>query len=881
MANIDIVRQPDAVPAWVAARGAHLASLSISGPADVDRAGRVFDFHRMTPTSTARTLERIYASNAMIESAKSSTTTELQSVSAPFEAADNTVVSPAEAASSPVVITGAKPIGFDKGLGSPGPTTKEESDRRQAEIDAHDQQVRENNKKPPTEVPPPVVTPPAVQPNATTPAEQTYLGPGANSPGSTTSVPSSLAELGVPSATPDKNPPPPGNPVPANQGQQENRAPTAFEQMYGGLDGSSPSPVATTVPTLAELAMPGYKEPSPVTVSADCTTTVSSTPGVVPTSITNPTTTFRTGTNYANGFSYTPEQLAADMATVRRGPVQWVGPGDPYQDAYARLSAAQYTVEEQRIDLLWAQYNAKTDEARAQQLAALIRLRQAGIPWRDPAIEKFVSDRENIPVSTDPDAPARWIAPPKYTPAQLRQQLIDANRTDTTIRELVNNSIDDMFIDPATVLWQAAHGEGDHSGWEITWAAAKLGVNVVLTVPGPGAAAAAGAKALIRNAAPKLWETLTGAETAAQATRIGSEFQTKQLLDDLTAYQRTRIPPPHAGAPNSPRLELPPIHPDAAPKISSTAKPRAESDYSATVDVKEPSVEARPTSEIVNEIDVLETPLAEPRGGPTRLSNTGSGNSGQNPSGLPRLPQRRVPGAAPVPATIDLARTAEEVEAYLVDRHGLSVFGFTEPGLPVEPLAEYARAFDDVVARYPDITLPRIVGIADEGPGSTAYASTGSLEQPDGTWVTHTLMLNREFAISPERMRIAIEHDMSLRYHPPGHEQRPYYAVTVHELGHVLDDQGRRLASATAEKELKDYFIRNVPHSKDPAQLDAEFADWTGALSRYSFLKNDPTKLNPDEALAEAFVEVEMNGANASEPAKVLHRLLVESRRQQ
>ncbi|MFI6173519.1 hypothetical protein ACIBCN_42540 [Nocardia sp. NPDC051052] len=40
--------------------------------------------------------------------------------------------------------------------------------------------------------------------------------------------------------------------------------------------------------------------------------------------------------------------------------------------------------------------------------------------------------------------------------------------------------------------------------WETTWAAAKLGANVVPTVPAPGSAAAAGAKALIGNEAPKL-----------------------------------------------------------------------------------------------------------------------------------------------------------------------------------------------------------------------------------------------------------------------------------------------------------------------------------------------------------------------------------------
>ncbi|WP_135233927.1 hypothetical protein [Nocardia sp. CS682] len=251
MASDSVRPKQNEVAPWASARTSHLASLSTDDVA-VDGSpsagagdGRVYNFHGMTATSSGQQLARIFAGRELVESARPiANSVAAVPDSAPFQATDG---QPAGPAPGPVVITGAKPIGFDKGLGSPGPTTQEESDRLQAEIDANDRRIRENNQpKLPPPPAPATTTPPAV------------------------SVPSSLEELAVPGPdagpTPDQEapqqsgPPALGNDRP-NANQPEAKAPTAFEQIYGGIDGSAPTPVPASVPSLPELAAPGYQSP--------------------------------------------------------------------------------------------------------------------------------------------------------------------------------------------------------------------------------------------------------------------------------------------------------------------------------------------------------------------------------------------------------------------------------------------------------------------------------------------------------------------------------------------------------------------------------------------------------------------------------------------
>ncbi|MFI9507129.1 polymorphic toxin type 28 domain-containing protein [Nocardia sp. NPDC052566] len=575
--------------------------------------GRVHNFEGMTESGAVARLERIYAGEDLIASARSLLRTETTSAGVgldPLQPVVETGESSAETSAPPVAAgTGRPPIrtiGFEKGLGSePAATPEEQTRQNQANNALLQQQVEEARRNRP--------------PQRQAPLDQMFRPDGV-APAPPVSVPSGLGELsgvGAPPAAAN-TPTTPADPAPADPGQPAQRPPTAYERMFAGLPGNShgseqAAPTASVPSSLGEMALPGNPDYRPsFTVSASCETGVPPTPGVVPESITNPMPTFRIEPGYTtSGYHYTPEQFAADMATVRNGPYPWKpGSDNPYDAAYQRLSMAQYSIEEQSIDLRWAHFDARTQEERDLQTAAMGRLRQAGIPWHDPAIAKFIHDRDKVPVLNDPSKPARWAPPRRFTNAELLEQIKEANRTSTTLRELANGAIDDMFIEPSKVLWQAAHGEGDHSAWDITWAATKLGVNVVLTVPGPGAAAAAGAKLAVRRMAPEFWEAMTSAETAAQAVRVGSEFHTKQLLDDITTYNRTHIPPNRLAPPDSIPRNPPPMAPEAAPKLPA---PRAEMSPAEM-----PTFSPKPgTPPLHAEAPVVETPRQLPNSAAT------------------------------------------------------------------------------------------------------------------------------------------------------------------------------------------------------------------------------------------------------------------------
>lgn len=287
-----------------------------------------------------------------------------------------------------------------------------------------------------------------------------------------------------------------------------------------------------------------------------------------------------------------------------------------------------------------------------------------------------------------------------------------------------------------------------------------------------------------------------------------------------------------------------------------------------------------PQPELATESELLEQSVTGTPARPTGSLATRNEGPGRTPAEQPPPHEHQNPGQNRPPHELDNATTAEQVETYLVNRYGLDVLGIYDQDLPVRPLTAFARGIDDVVTRHPDIELPRIVGVVDQDTASTEYAVTQWLRHPDGTVDPVALTLNRRYLVDPEKMRIAVENDMLVGFHPPGFERDPWYANTVHELGHVLDIQGNFRASDEAMETLTTYFVQHVARSSDPVRMDAEFRAWLGQLSGYSLRrKGDNLVLKRKEAVAEAFLDVEINGDRASEPAKILHRLLTESRR--
>jgi hypothetical protein len=94
----------------------------------------------------------------------------------------------------------------------------------------------------------------------------------------------------------------------------------------------------------------------------------------------------------------------------------------------------------------------------------------------------------------------------------------------------------------------------------------------------------------------------------------------------------------------------------------------------------------------------------------------------------------------------------------------------------------------------------------------------------------------------------------------------------VHEFGHVLANSGKSRTVRAADDVLLRHYIRTYGHGGYSTEA---FARWRAQLPGYSFWADG--RFHPIEAVAEAFTDVELNGTAASEPAQVLHRMLVDT----
>ncbi|WP_306365315.1 phage minor capsid protein [Nocardia sp. CC227C] len=255
----------------------------------------------------------------------------------------------------------------------------------------------------------------------------------------------------------------------------------------------------------------------------------------------------------------------------------------------------------------------------------------------------------------------------------------------------------------------------------------------------------------------------------------------------------------------------------------------------------------------------------------------GDRGSGQPPD------QPKQPAPIP-PSPFDAATSPQEVADILSSRYGLNTVGFDLPGVDLEAAREYGRALHDMLAKYPDIDL-RTVGIRDiteflapdDDPADVYAVTKGARRRSDGHEYAKAIWLNVIYATDAERMREAWAGSIASGKHPKVFAARPYYAAIVHEFGHAIEHAGKRHAREVAEQTLVDYWHPRNP--LEPGERDAQrmlrYLQWRARLSLYSFEDGPFGKLNPAEALANAFAEVEIGGDRASEPAKVLHQLLL------
>ncbi|MFE3756919.1 hypothetical protein ACFXO9_21670 [Nocardia tengchongensis] len=215
-------------------------------------------------------------------------------------------------------------------------------------------------------------------------------------------------------------------------------------------------------------------------------------------------------------------------------------------------------------------------------------------------------------------------------------------------------------------------------------------------------------------------------------------------------------------------------------------------------------------------------------------------------------------------------RDSGEVAKELAEKWRVEVSGFDHPRLDPEVAREFARAIDEMLTRYPDVKL-RKVSIDSIGDPNT-YATTYEGHSPSGRMYTDEVVLDRDYALDPDRMAREIAEDEADGHLVPGSADRPIHSTLVHEFGHVLAIESQEHAEVNAYKALAEYFEA----TRGGMDKDA-FHEWLDQLSGYSF--DEHGRFDAPEAVAEAFTDVEYHGEGATEPARVLYHHLLDSAR--
>ncbi|WP_328411460.1 hypothetical protein [Nocardia sp. NBC_00403] len=291
---------------------------------------------------------------------------------------------------------------------------------------------------------------------------------------------------------------------------------------------------------------------------------------------------------------------------------------------------------------------------------------------------------------------------------------------------------------------------------------------------------------------------------------------------------------------------------------------------------------------------------------PPRVAASGSGAS-DSPPRMPSRPGARTPRKAdkpdrkPAKPTVDAVAesAAARLARELVERHGVRAFGFDTLGVPEEVLTDIVAAVDDILPRYLDIDL-RAIGIDELPDGEltrldwdsvTKPATSGDIsdtedasegvEETDASpaervLFTARIVLSARAATDPDYLEQTIAAAESAGLLVPGYARRPVYSSIVCELGGAMDVAGGFRARTAARRALITAYLPRLD-AEDRGSLHrtvAGFRGWRAQLSGRSFRSG---RFDSAAALAEGFTEMVLNGEQAAPPARVLHRLLVET----
>jgi hypothetical protein len=226
------------------------------------------------------------------------------------------------------------------------------------------------------------------------------------------------------------------------------------------------------------------------------------------------------------------------------------------------------------------------------------------------------------------------------------------------------------------------------------------------------------------------------------------------------------------------------------------------------------------------------------------------------------------------------AQTAEEVGKLLKSKFpNLEIVGFNDRYNPdIRAAREFAEAIDDMLTKYPQVVLEEVnITKPPPPPGmSYTYAWATPRRAAKGNTGPTTISLNADYATDwPAYIRsVQDELDTGWAFGVP---EKPVYTTIIHEFGHAIDFAANEEAHRQTEQVLEEVRQRTAP--------EVDYRTWVREqLSAYSFLdpngedhRVDPSTVEPWEVLAEAFTDAELNGDNARDTSKALHKLMVDS----
>lgn len=195
---------------------------------------------------------------------------------------------------------------------------------------------------------------------------------------------------------------------------------------------------------------------------------------------------------------------------------------------------------------------------------------------------------------------------------------------------------------------------------------------------------------------------------------------------------------------------------------------------------------------------------------------------------------------------------------------------------------DIVHAVDDVMTAYPKVRLDNLEIRPLVNPNTYARTLT-QLTKPR----TSTVQMNRTHSDNPADFQRKWDANVASGFHHDTAGYSPTYGVIVHEMGHVIEEMGAAngvdIDDFMVMTAMSDYYRATKPFipGQSLADREQEFRAWliagTSGYSRQDGGAGTSIALDVPEALAEAFVDVFINGDDAQEPSQVMNKILTDA----